>query len=55
MLQTFSSNRKMLSLFTAEMYSSSAKTGKKDQPGRSKATFEKEITDEFEEVVKQAF
>ena len=45
----------MLSLFTADMYSSSAKTGKKDQPGSIKVTFEKEITDKFEEVVKQVF
>ena len=37
------------------MYSSFGENGQKDQPGSSKATFTKEVADEFEDIVKQAF
>ena len=55
MLQRFPSYKKMLSLYTTNMYSSTVEIGEKDQPGSNKVSSEKEVEGEFEKVIKQAF
>ena len=45
----------MLSLFASNMYSSTVEIGKKDQPGSGQVSSKKEVEDEFEEVINQAF
>ena len=54
-MQRFPSYKKMLSLFTTDMYSSTVEIGEKDQPGSSKVSSKKEVEDELEKVIKQAF
>ena len=55
MLQRFPSYKKILSLFTTNIYSSTVEIGEQDQAESSKVSSEKDVEGEFEEVIQQAF